>query len=161
MSVSFLAVAINAYLSPIVTMEADDGRCHMGIPGKASIPFMSVDIIVDMALTSVFIYLLRPIVTKRGLHKVSNMARVSEVQDSSTEQGTHETVVQRNIKTLLWKSLIGSLLIMIPTVANMIQFYIMNGKELGLICLTLCTMDGKSCEILQVTMKLGPTDELQ
>jgi hypothetical protein len=55
-----------------------------------------------------------------------------------------ETNIQRAIRILLWKSLFGSMLIMLPTVANMVQFYIMNGEELALICLTLCIVDGKS-----------------
>lgn len=33
---------------------------------------------------------------------------------------------------------------MLPTVANMTQFYITNSKELGWVCLTICTLDGKS-----------------
>lgn len=144
MSVSFLTVAINAYLSPVITMNANDGRCHMGIPGKASIPFMSVDIVVDVVLTGVFIYLLRPVVRMHGLTKMSNVVGIDKIRKLRTEKEKHDTAVQKNIKILLRKSLIGSLLIMIPTVANMIQFYIMQGKELALVCLILCTIDGKS-----------------
>ncbi|OAG12864.1 uncharacterized protein CC84DRAFT_1080632 [Paraphaeosphaeria sporulosa] len=143
MSVSFLAVAINAYLSPIITMEADVGRCHMGIPGKASIPFMSVDIVVDVALTGVFVYLLRPAVKMHGLNKMNHVFKVPKSQMLGVAKELHDTTVRKNIRTLLWKSLIGSLLIMIPTVANMIQFYVMHGRELALVCLALCTIDGK------------------
>ncbi|KAF2447683.1 hypothetical protein P171DRAFT_354953 [Karstenula rhodostoma CBS 690.94] len=148
MSVSFLAVAVNAYLSPIIIMEADDGRCHMGIPGKASIPFMSVDIVVDVVLTSVFIYLLRPVVKMHGLNK-THVVRVPKSPILGREEEVHGTAMRKSIRKLLWKSLIGSLLIMIPTIANMIQFYIMQGRELALICLTLCTLDGK-CDCLSV-----------
>ncbi|KAF2650780.1 hypothetical protein K491DRAFT_608173 [Lophiostoma macrostomum CBS 122681] len=143
MLISFGAVAINAYLSPIIEMDPADGRCHMGIPGKASIPFMTVDIAVNVALTSIFFYLLRPVVKLHGVSSLSGVFGSNtrrRIRDVETEirKGTN---IQRAIRTLLWKSLFGSMLIMLPTVANMVQFYIMSGKELALICLTLCTMD--------------------
>lgn len=145
--VAFGAVAINAYLSPIIQMDPSDGRCHMGIPGKASIPFMAVDIAVDAALTAVFFYLLRPVVKLHGLSTISGVFVGTKAgsrlrMQGSQEKDKRETAVQRNIRILLWKSLIGSMLIMLPTIANMVQFYITKGRELALICLTLCTLDG-------------------
>ncbi|KAF9694047.1 hypothetical protein EKO04_007857 [Ascochyta lentis] len=137
---SFLGVAINAYLRPIIEMQAD-GRCHMGIPGGASIPFMAVDIGVDAALTGVFFYLLRPVVKLHGLNTVSGVFGKNAAKNSHTSQARKETAVQRNIRILLWKSLIGSMLIMLPTIANMVQFYITGGRELALICLALCVAD--------------------
>lgn len=137
---SFLGVAINAYLKPIIEMQ-EDGRCHIGIPGAASIPFMAVDIGVDAALTGVFFYLLRPVVKLHGLNTVSGIFGKSTVKEANTQQGRKETAVQRNIRILLWKSLVGSMLIMLPTIANMVQFYITGGRELALICLALCVAD--------------------
>jgi hypothetical protein len=137
---SFLGVAINAYLRPIIEMQ-DDGRCHMGIPGGASIPFMAVDIGVDIALTTVFFYLLRPLVKLHGLNTLSGVFGRATVKIPHIEQASKETPVQRNIRILLWKSLLGSMLIMLPTIANMVQFYITGGRELALICLALCVAD--------------------
>lgn len=147
--VSFCAVAINAYLSPIIEIGPSDGRCHTGIPGKASIPFMTVDILVDIVLTGVFFYLLRPVVSVGGIFKVTAVVGPSKSRTTpatpatpATEKNMDETAVQRNIRMLLRKSLIASALIMIPTIANMIQFYITQGKELAMVCMTLCVMDG-------------------
>jgi hypothetical protein len=137
---SFLGVAINAYLRPIIEMQAD-GRCHMGIPGGASIPFMVVDIGVDAALTGVFFYLLRPVVKLHGLNTISGVFNKSTVKGGHAGPARKETAVQRNIRILLWKSLVGSMLIMLPTIANMVQFYITSGRELALICLALCVAD--------------------
>ena len=150
--VSFLGVAINAYLSPVMIMDATNGRCHMGIPGKASIPFMTVDIIVDVALTAVFFWLLRPVVKTQGLSTVSEIVgmNTSSLQSrmrqltANEREGTKKKRWCRKVSRFsYWKSLIGSGLIMLPTVANVIQFYIMKGHELALVCLTICTMDGK------------------
>lgn len=138
--VSFLGVAINAYLKPIIEMQSD-GRCHMGIPGRASIPFMVVDISVNAVLTGVFFYLLRPVVKLHGLNTISGVFARHSVKHADTPQARKETAVQRNIRILLWKSLLGSMLIMLPTIANMVQFYITHGRELALICLSVCVAD--------------------
>lgn len=143
MSVSFFAVAINAYMSPIMIMNSEDGRCHMGIPGKASIPFMSVDVLVEIVLTGVFIYLLQPTVKTGWLSKVSGDFRATKTSKPTMEENTYITAAQRNIINLLRKSLVGSLLIMIPTMVNMIQLYIMQGRELALVCVTMCILDGR------------------
>lgn len=137
---SFLGVAINAYLKPIIEMQSD-GRCHMGIPGRASIPFMVVDIGVNAVLTAVFFYLLRPVVKLHGLNTISGVFARHSARHSNTPQARKETSIQRNIRILLWKSLLGSMLIMLPTIANMVQFYITHGRELALLCLSLCVAD--------------------
>ncbi|KZM20553.1 hypothetical protein ST47_g8291 [Ascochyta rabiei] len=118
---SFLGVAIDAHLRPIIQVQAD-GRCHMGIPGGVSIPFMAVDIGVDAALTGVFLYLLRPVVKPHGLSAISGVFGMNNAKDPHT-------------------SLIGSMLIMLPTIANMVQFHATGGRELALVCLALCVAD--------------------
>ncbi|KAJ4989970.1 hypothetical protein SVAN01_04617 [Stagonosporopsis vannaccii] len=137
---SFLGVSINAYLKPIIEMHSD-GRCHMGIPGRASIPFMAVDIGVNAALTAVFFYLLRPVVKLHGLNTISGVFARHTVRRTDAPQARKETSVQRNIRILLWKSLLGSMLIMLPTIGNMVQFYITHGREVALLCLSLCVAD--------------------
>lgn len=120
----FGPVVINSLVDPVTKMDSADGRCRFGIRGDASIPTLAVNSVVDLVLTGVFFYLLYPIV--KSNHAQSN-----------------ETSVQRNIRTLLWKSIIGSLLIELPMMANMIQFVITRGEELGMICLTICVIERK------------------
>jgi hypothetical protein len=43
----------------------------------------------------------------------------------------------------MWKSIVGSLLIEITMLANMVQFAVTKGEELGMICFTVCMIDGK------------------
>lgn len=102
-------------------------------------PFTVVNFFTDLVLTGVFFYLLRPAAKPNAMPAAS--ARSED--KSKQETPRNETAVQRNIRTLLRKSIIGSLLIEIPMAANMIQFVITKGEELGMICLTLCLIDGK------------------
>ncbi|KAJ4296382.1 hypothetical protein N0V90_006427 [Kalmusia sp. IMI 367209] len=140
-------------------MDPQDGRCHIGIPGRASIPFMAVDIVVDVVLTGVFIYLLRPVVKMHGLNKVSAVVGMDESHMPRTEKERNDTAIQKNIRTLLWKSLIGALLIMIPTVANMIQFYLVHGRELALVCLTICTVDVSWDAVIMHWLTFGSAEQ--
>jgi hypothetical protein len=136
--VMYSAVAINSYVNHVTELRDSDGRCHFGIRGIVSIPFTVVNFFTDMVLTGVFFYLLKPVAQ---FPSMSSFASKSSKDDAPAHGGT-DTPARKNIRTLLWKSIIGSLLIEIPTAANMIQFVITRGEELGMICLTICLIDG-------------------
>ncbi|KAF2131489.1 hypothetical protein P153DRAFT_196566 [Dothidotthia symphoricarpi CBS 119687] len=126
--VMYSAVSINVFVHPITQMLGE--RCHFGINGAASIPTVAVNIFTDFVLTSVFIYLLRPVLADHDV-PAQGIAHLPQ----------NKTAVQKSLKALLWKSLIGSLLIEIPMAANMIQFMVTKGQELGMVCLTICLVD--------------------
>ncbi|KAF2713707.1 hypothetical protein K504DRAFT_424565 [Pleomassaria siparia CBS 279.74] len=142
----FGSIAIIGYLSPVVELSPIDGRCRIGLPVQVSFPLLSFDVGVNCLLTAVFIWLLRPVLSFHGLG-LKTLGGLEADRNSRMENPAVDgeeflkKAINRNIKTLLWKSLIGSCAIMLPTVANMAQFYIMKGRELGWICLTICTLD--------------------
>lgn len=144
----FGTIAVFGYTSLIVELSKLDGRCRIGLPPKVSFPLLSFDVGVNFMLTGVFFFLLRPVLSANEETSIwlsfKDLFRrnVREGNDQS-ERGAHISAINRNIKILLWKSLIGSTVIMLPTVGNMAQFYLMKGRELGWICLTVCTLDSK------------------
>jgi hypothetical protein len=142
--VMYSSVAINSYINHVTELRESDGRCHFGIRGTVSIPFTVVNFFTDMVLTGVFFYLLRPVARTPS---IPSLGSTSSKDDHPAHGGT-DTQARKDIRTLLWKSIIGSLLIEIPTAANMIQFVITKGEELGMICLMICLIDG--------TFVLGP-----
>jgi hypothetical protein len=152
----FGSIAIVGYLSPVVELSRLDGRCRIGLPNKVSFPLLCFDVAVNFLLTGVFFWLLRPVLDFHGLLSVSNWfggrlsSRVKQsVQkrelslQRETDGGSLKSAMNKNIRTLLWKCLIGSTLVMLPTVGNMAQFYVMNSRELGWVCLTICTLDSE------------------
>ena len=146
--VALVAQSINTYVHPVTEMRESDGRCHFGIPGVASIPGLAIDMIGGIGLTGLFFYLLRPVIKVHDSVPVSGVPRSSIVREASvTQNNKNGTVVQRNIRILLWKSILGAMLIIIPTTANMIQFVITEGRELGMICLSICMLDRTSLSI--------------
>lgn len=46
------------------------------------------------------------------------------------------------MEVLLKKSMIGAFIVLMPTVANMILFVVVNGTEQSWLCFTLCSLDG-------------------
>jgi hypothetical protein len=137
----YTAISVNSYFHRVTAMHDSDGRCHFGIRSVASIPILSVNLFTNVVLTGTFFYLLRPVIKFHSRASVST-ERTQKSKTSMVVQPTaHESAVQRNIRILLWKSVIGSLLIELPVAGNMIQFIITQGEELGMICLTLCMVD--------------------
>lgn len=156
----FGTIAIIGYMSPVVELSSLDGRCRIGLPPRVSFPLLCFDVAVNFLLTGVFFWLLRPVLDLHGLLKASTwcsekftgtlkkrMRKREEQAQMSLEGASLRSEMSRNIKSLLWKCLIGSTLVMLPTVANMTQFYIMDSRELGWLCLTICTLDGKLIEL--------------
>jgi hypothetical protein len=136
--VMYSSVAINSYINHVTELRDSDGRCHFGIRGTVSIPFTVVNFFTDMVLTGVFFYLLKPVAQ---IPSTPSLGNTTSMDDHPAHGGT-DTQARKDIRTLLWKSIIGSLLIEIPTAANMIQFVITRGEELGMICLVICIIDG-------------------
>lgn len=149
----FGSIAIVGYLTPVVELSRLDGLCRIGLPPKVSFPLLCFDVLVNVLLTGVFFWLLRPVIQFHGLLRGrkccggifgSNHKRMTRNHDVMESQGSNglEKAVNSNIMTLLWKCLVGSMLVMLPTVGNMAQFYAMKSRELGWVCLSICTLDG-------------------
>jgi hypothetical protein len=148
----FGSIAICGFLWPIADLSPKDGRCRIGIPLKVTIPLLSFDIIINTALTGTFIYLLKPLLrfggiphsnalTSRFTQGLRKMLKADERRMSSDVYPMNQNFL-KSIEALLWKSLIGSVLVMLPTVGNIAALYSLQGRELGWLCLTVCTFDG-------------------
>lgn len=148
MIAAFSGIVINAWVHPYHEMDPNDGRCRMGIRRKVTIPFVVVDIIMDIVLTSVFVYLLYPVVKDSWFSRISSSLNTEKPGalpiSRVTIQHGRETAVQRSIKKLLQRSIFGALAITVPTVALfMVQYFVVKGEGVALVCSTICIVDGK------------------
>jgi hypothetical protein len=148
----FGSIAICAFLWPIAYLSQTDGRCRIGLPFKVTIPLLTFDVTINLALTAAFIYLLKPLLRFRGAGGAndsgSRLTKGIRRMLSNTEHAHSEEIYpinqnfRKSIEALLWRSLIGSVLVMLPTVGNLAVLYSLEGRELGWLCLTICTVDG-------------------
>ncbi|OCL05032.1 hypothetical protein AOQ84DRAFT_414522 [Glonium stellatum] len=148
----FGTIAVFAFVYPLTDLATTDGKCHIGLPLKVTIPLLSFDAIINLALTGVFIYLLQPLLSFGGLSNTSplwpnkltscirRVLKIKERLDSDYSSPINRNFL-KSIEALLWKSLIGSVLVTLPTVANLGLLYHMKGRELGWLCFTICTID--------------------
>lgn len=150
----FGSIAIAGFIWPIADLSPHDGRCRIGVPYKVTIPLLSFDVVINTLLTGIFIYLLRPLLRFGDMSNeeapasrfTKGLRRILKSSDESSAVGVYP--MNRNflksIERLLWKSFIGSVLVMLPTVGNLAALLPLRGRELGWLCLTICTFDGTS-----------------
>ena len=146
----FGSVAVIGFIFPVAELSQVDGRCRIGLPRKVAFPLLCFDVGLNFLLTGLFFWLLRPVLSLHNVAPLTSLVGKMGITSRSVgndQQLLHASpelkALNRHIKTLLWKCLIGSTLVMLPTVGNMVTFYIMRGRELGWICLTICTLDGE------------------
>lgn len=166
----FGSIAGVAFAYPI-TEIAEDRKCRIGVPTKVTIPLIVYDILINAALTGVFVVLLRPLLRFQEQQKSPEIyladdhdkpqiktqgpqlhthlpSTESEIElTASTSHSTPRTDSQpsvNHLKVLVYKSLTGAVAITIPTVVNLGLLFRWKGQEQGWLCFTLCTLDGKS-----------------
>ena len=62
-TVGFGSIICDAFMYPLYKLQNE--ACHIGLPPKVSIPLLTYDIFINVALTGVFIYYLRPLLNFR------------------------------------------------------------------------------------------------
>lgn len=140
-------------MCPQADLSPVDGRCRIGLPRYVTIPIVSYDITLNLLLTSTFVYLLSPLIRSGTLSiKAFPATRLAECLSSILERSKGNSVVLsadkgnqhvvEKLEKLLWKTFLGSVLVMVPTIANIVAITVLNGRELGWVCLTACNFDG-------------------
>ncbi|CAN9414750.1 unnamed protein product [Alternaria alternata] len=162
------AICIAGIVSPKYVLSGVDGRCRIGLQRYAAIPLLTCDIVINLYLTTVFIYLLSPLVkddTSSGTGVVNRVTlciskTLGRVQQKATMDlhRSNKALVKR-VETLLQKTLIGCVLVILPTGGNLAAICILVGKELAFICLTLCTFDVTWAAIVFHWLTIVGTDE--
>ncbi|PSK56453.1 hypothetical protein B9Z65_6077 [Elsinoe australis] len=183
----FGTIMITAFVWPISEVSGVDRICRIGLPLSVTIPMLTYDIVVNFALTWVFIWLLQPLNRKRmpssggimvhrrvsltsispstgntdidadiGRPSSSRPLRQSQMDFSkddsvkeprnitntiernetmSTELADYhpaDVVVSKNYKwvdRLIFKSMFGAILVLLPTIANLGLLTHVKGKE--------------------------------
>ena len=136
------AICIAGIVSPKYVLSEVNGRCRIGLQRYAAIPLLTCDIVINLYLTAVFIYLLSPLVkdnTSSGTGVVNRVTlciskTLGRVQQKATMDlhRSNKALVKR-VETLLQKTLIGCVLVILPTAGNLAAICILVGKELAFV----------------------------
>ncbi|KNG48373.1 hypothetical protein DDE82_007552 [Stemphylium lycopersici] len=139
-SLGFIGIA--GCVAPLSYLDEDDGRCRMGVRRYTAIPLMTCDIVINIFLTLVFVYLLSPLLRgsqSSGHGFASLLAReignLCGRADGKTGVKLHRSseIMAQKVEKLLWKTFIGCVLVVIPTAGNLASLCILVGKELAFV----------------------------
>ncbi|GAB7362462.1 hypothetical protein MBLNU230_g2784t1 [Neophaeotheca triangularis] len=210
----FGAITIVAMLFPIAKLAGgDNGRCHIGLPYRVTIPLLTYDILINIALTGVFIALLWPLLRLKkstsaattpsrrypsiaaptlhrqplvqqnlrgGSSRYSSSSSTSAAPSSKpptdtsarpptcvellplhdhhgppSQQPRHQThdiapastrpgpgeARDHRLRSLVTRTLVGGIVVLVPTIVNLTLLYRFRGEEQGWMCYLLCMSD--------------------
>ncbi|KAI2487868.1 hypothetical protein Ptr902_02001 [Pyrenophora tritici-repentis] len=140
--ISLGAICLTGFISPVYWLSSVDGRCRIGLQRYAVIPLLTCDIVINLYLTLVFIYLLSPLVKDSEAFGAGFASRVAQgigiLSRTAKQKATFDLqrsnqVMARKFEKLLWKTLIGCVLVIVPTAGNLAALTILVGKELAFV----------------------------
>lgn len=138
---------------PISEISSTDDRCRLGLPRFTTITLVFFDVALNILITLVFAYLLSPLICSGQLSVKAfpasrlttwfgDMCRQSKSGTGLLQASRTNRQTVKRIERLLLRTFLGSTLVMIPTVGNFVALSVLGGRELGWLCLTICTFDG-------------------
>ena len=150
-------IAVVSFIFPVAEISTKDRICRIGLPLKVTIPLLALDFTTIIGMTAVFIYLLWPLLrfnsgqaSIRSYWLKSIRSAIPMMTKFTTHSANHEecsnakaTKSLEAIEQLAWKSLVGALLVLVPTIGNLSLLLHTRGRELGWLCFTICTLDSK------------------
>lgn len=137
----FGSTAVTGFLWPVTDLSNTDGRCRIGLRRRVTIPLLGFDVLINILLTLIFVYLLslsvRNMTLSTASYPASRLASCIGTTCSRSEARSNVDLhrsnhfLLRQMERLLLKTLVGSILIMVPTVGNLVALCILGGRELG------------------------------
>ena len=154
----FGSIAGLAFAYPVASLT-DDQQCRIGSPTKVTLPLLIYDILINVGVTVVFVVLLQPLLVFRKQVWNLPDTHPLDVNDTSKDQTADSRLQDRNLsqsaqssielatasghsisrtvkdpnvsslKALVYKSLGGAVVMLIPTIVNLGLLFRWNGQE--------------------------------
>lgn len=152
----FVALVLTAFMYPHTKIIL--GKCEMGLPMAISIALLLFDTLINFTLTAVFVWLIRPLLAFRRTSNPDSksyfrdklrtsfsalLARNPPTLESTSgpyHQALTRSVVPR-VERLVWKTIGGTVLIILPTIANLVSLTALGGRTHAFVCYSVCTAD--------------------
>ena len=143
------------FVSPRAELSRVDGICRIGILPGSGIAVIVLDTSINVALTFIFIWQLRPVLgsltpwrlshehnSASGLTKQSYLDIIRRRRDDQEQRSSWNTS-QRNLKIMLYRNVIGSSLLLCATIANNAIFLAWSFASHSHACQLMCLTDSK------------------
>ena len=133
----FGVLAVFAFIHPVTSLSEIDGKCRIGLPLAITIPLLSYDILINFALTSVFVMRGARLVRIQGFRHA--MHCIALALPFRKVPGLRDPIIA--CEFFMGRSGLGASAIILPTIANLVILFVLNGHENGWLCFTICTID--------------------
>jgi hypothetical protein len=150
---AFCTLIVLSFIHPIADVDNLDLKCRIGLTRRTSIVLIFFDIFVNFSLTAVFLWLLRPLL---AFHQTSNPESTAyfrhriaklvlgtcawvplRLPQTEPYHAALNTNLVKAVEWLVWKTLAGTVGIVVPTIVNLSLLYRMDGREQGWLCFTM------------------------
>ena len=135
----FGTISIFAFVGPLVMVsKSPDHDCQIGLPLKALVPLLSYDVVVNIAVTILYLTMANKIchrLTWRNAFKLLLHALPFRNPGPLPSQGDL-------FELFMAKSVLACIAVVLGTVANLVALMCLNGHEEAWLCLTICSVDG-------------------
>ena len=133
----FGVLAVFAFIHPVTNLSQIDGKCRIGLPLVITAPLLCYDILINVALTFIFVMRGARLVKIRGFkHAVRCIGMALPFRHVD---GLRDPVIA--CEFFMGRSGLGASAIILPTIANLVILFVLNGHENGWLCFTICTID--------------------
>lgn len=155
--VGFGGFVVYEFVTSFSELSREDGLCRCGIPPDAVLAVMTSDMVINVSLNGVFIWLLKPVLSSRAnpTHfgtetsqtrnpiKNRSLSRAESIFRGLKKEKKDRMSFQDTVKDMLWRNVIGSTLILLFTVANGAVLLSVKEATLSHVISLTCLVDRK------------------
>jgi hypothetical protein len=143
-------MAIWCIATPHSSISMHDGHCRIGSGMIPSYITFSADIVINIGLTGVFVWLILPVIKNQSRGPVAvldetlrpparNPFALRGVLSSNAEKDDRLSL---SVKKVLRRNIIGSALTFTAGAINLIIYFVDATSQIAYVCYTLCIIDG-------------------
>lgn len=135
-------------IAPEAKNSRTDGTCKIGIQPHAAMAMLVLDTVLNVTLTGIFVWQLRPAIMSLPHHRLSSyrpekslsITRILEWKRSGYG-GAGRSTSENNLRLMLIRNIIGSILLLMNTIANNAIFLTWPYARMSHACLLMCLTD--------------------
>jgi hypothetical protein len=146
----FGGIAVWCMATSHAAISVHDGHCRIGSDTIPSYIAVSSDVVINIGLTGVFVWLILPVLRNQSRGPAAVMIGTSQypTRGLSALRGVMSTdadgddQLSLSVKKMLRRNIIGSALTFVAGAANQIIFFVDATSQIAYFCFTLCVVDG-------------------
>jgi thiamine transporter ThiT len=143
-------MALWCIATPHAAISIHDGHCRIGSDMIPSYTTFSADIVINLGLTGVFVWLILPLLRNQARGPGAVMVETTHpvARSPFALRGVLSSNVERDdqlslsVKKMLRRNIIGSVLTFVAGAINLVVYFVDATSQIAYVCYTMCIIDG-------------------